>query len=82
MQDGMKAPTAEQVIRAAIGAAGGPAKVGRHMGISHVSVSGWAARGRVPAPRVRPLCALGGNAVTADQVLAAMERESAARGAR
>lgn len=82
MQDEVKAPTATQVIRAAIGAAGGTARVGRELGISHVSVSGWAARGKVPAPRVRALCALGGYAVTADQVLAAMERESAARGAR
>lgn len=72
-------PNARQVIRAAIAAAGGTQKAGQCMGITSQAVSGWAASGRVPAERIKPLCDLGGNVVTPLQILDAMAREAAGK---
>lgn len=74
-------PSAEQVIRAAIAAAGGFAAVAEHFGIASQSVTGWAQRGSVPAVRIKPLCELGRNVVSPDQILEAMTREAGARAA-
>ncbi|MFN7432258.1 MAG: YdaS family helix-turn-helix protein [Betaproteobacteria bacterium] len=70
--------TAHQVVRAAVGAAGGVSKVAEHFGISAASVSGWLDRGSVPAGRIKALCDLGGNVVTPMQVLDALAREARA----
>lgn len=67
-------PTANQVIRAAIGAAGGATKVGEALGVTHAAVCGWLERSSVPARHILPLCEAGGNVIKPEQILAAMAR--------
>lgn len=74
-------PTARQVIRAAIAAAGGVSKAAELLGLASPAVSGWISRGTVPAARIKPLCDLGGNVVTPAQILDAMTREAVERAA-
>jgi len=71
--------TAEQVVRAAIYAAGGVSKVAESFGIASASVSGWLERARIPADRIKALCDLGGHVVTSDQILDALARQAAER---
>jgi hypothetical protein len=71
-------PTARQVIRAAIAAAGGSPRISEALGIGEGTVSAWTARGSVPARWVQPLCELGGHVVKAEQLLEAMAREGRA----
>lgn len=72
-------PTARQLIRAAVAAAGGTSTAGPAMGITSQAVSGWIERGQVPAKRLAPLCDLGGRAIQPEQILAAMAREHEAQ---
>lgn len=72
-------PTAQQIIRAAISAAGGGVKVARAMRLGRSTPALWAHRGAIPAEHIKPLCDLGGNVVKSDQILEALARESAAR---
>ena len=74
-------PTAQQVIRAAVAAAGGPQKAAAKFGIASQNVSAWIARGRVPADKIKRLCDLGANVVEPSQILEALEREAQARAA-
>lgn len=67
--------SATQLIKAAISAAGRSPLVARNFGISVAAVNQWAARGYVPAERIKPLCALGNHAITPDQLLDAITRE-------
>lgn len=69
-------PTARQVIRAALAAAGGPLEASRRLGVSPATTSAWIARASVPAERIVPLCAAGGNVVSTTQILEALAREA------
>ena len=71
-------PAARQVIRAAIAAAGGAAKISEALRIGEGTVSAWTARERVPAQWIKPLCDLGGNVVKPEQILEAVARETKA----
>lgn len=70
-------PTAHRIIRAAISAAGGGARVSAAMGLGRSTPALWAHRGAIPAEHIKPLCDLGGNVVTADQILEALARQAA-----
>lgn len=74
-------PTARQVIRAAVAAAGGHVEAAKELGITSPAISGWVERGTIPARHIAPLCALGKNVVTAQQILDAMAREGAQKAA-
>jgi hypothetical protein len=73
-------PTAAELIRAAVAAAGRPVKVGPALGCSAQAVSQWCIAGRVPLDRIIPLCELQ-RVVTSDQILDAMAREAAEKAA-
>lgn len=70
-------PRPQQIVRAAVAAAGGASKVAEEFGIASASVSGWMERGSVPGARIRRLVELGGGIVTVDQLLALQERAAA-----
>lgn len=74
-------PTARQVIAAAVAAAGGVSKAAEQLGIASPAISGWLARGTVPAQRIKPLCDLGRNVVTPEQILEAVSREASQKAA-
>lgn len=66
--------TAQQIIRAAVAAAGGNLKAGAALGISSAAISGWTSIGSIPASRILPLCELGGNVITPLQILDVLAR--------
>ena len=66
--------TAQQIIRAAVAAAGGNLKAGAALGISSAAISGWTSIGSIPASRILPLCELGGNVITPFQILDVLAR--------
>lgn len=72
-------PTARQVIRAAVAAAGGHVKAAKALGISSPAISGWCDRGTVPPHHIAPLCALGRHVVSVQQLVEAMARDAAER---
>ena len=74
-------PTADQVVRAAVGAAGGVSKVASGFGLSAAAVSGWLDRARVPVEKITRLCAMGGNAIRPEQILEAIERDALGKAA-
>ena len=74
-------PTAAQLIRAAIAAAGRGPIVQKSLGIGSKAISKWIAVGRIPAHHIKPLCELGGNAITPDQILDALAREASEKAA-
>lgn len=67
------------IIKAAVAAAGGRARVAQALGVTAWAVTGWTRTARMPADKIRPLCALGSNVVTADQLLAYIEQHAAER---
>lgn len=69
-------PTARQLIRAAVAAAGGQTNVGITQGIRPQAVGHWIRTGRVPTERIIPLCEAGANVVQPTQLLDAMTREA------
>jgi hypothetical protein len=71
-------PSAHQVIRAAIAAAGGATAAGEKLGRPSNTVSAWAARGSMPAVSIKPLCDAGGNVVAPLQILEALARDARA----
>lgn len=77
MQYNLQTPSARQLIKAAIAAAGRSNVVAKSLGVSQQAVHAWTMRGYVPAERIKPLCALGNNVVTPDQLLDAITRERA-----
>lgn len=70
-----RTPTAKQIIKAAIAAAGGVQSIAETLGIERGTVYCWAQRGRISVDHIKPLCDLGGGLVKADQILEAMGRE-------
>lgn len=73
--------TAQQVIRAAVAAAGGHLKASEALGLSSAAISGWTSSGKMPASRILPLCELGGNVITPVQILEALAREAGEKAA-
>lgn len=69
-------PTARQLIRAAVAAAGGATNFGKALRIKPQAISQWVRLGRVPTDRIIPLCEAGANVVTHTQILEAMTREA------
>lgn len=68
-------PSASQLIRAAIVAAGKAPEVARRFGVTAAAVNAWGARGYLPTERIKPLCEMGRFVVTPDQLLEAITRE-------
>lgn len=77
----MQQPTASQLIRAAITAAGKSGAVARAFGLKQAAVIKWGAVGSIPAKHIKPLCELGGNAISPDQILDALSREASEKAA-
>jgi hypothetical protein len=69
-------PTAQQLITAAIAAAGRSNRVAQAFGISEAAVSAWGRTGRIPADRIAGLCNMGGNAVRPEAIVEALGREA------
>lgn len=69
------------MIRLAVQAAGGRVEVCKALEISQFTVGEWQRKGKVPPHLIRPLCSLGGNVVSVDQVLAYIEERTQDRGA-
>lgn len=62
------------IIRLAVTAAGGPSEVAPKFKLTPRAIQGWCARKSMPAECVRPLCQMGKNAISPDQVLAYIEQ--------
>lgn len=69
-------PSAEQLIRAAVAAAGGVQKVAAEFGLTDGAVSRWQSRATLPAEHIHRLCWLGNNTVKPEAILEAIGRES------
>ena len=61
------------IIKLAVEAAGGRAKVADAIGVSAWTVSYWSRSRRMPSRYVRQLSELGGNYITVDELLAYIE---------
>lgn len=64
------------LIKLAVSAARGRMVVSQALGVSPWAVTWWARSGHVPTEHVRPLCALGNNAIGVDQLLAYIEERA------
>jgi hypothetical protein len=69
-------PSASQLIRAAIAAAGRGPQVAASLQISVSAVNNWIQTGRVPTEKIMPLCELGAFTIQPDQILSAIAREA------
>jgi hypothetical protein len=67
------------LIKVAITAAGGRETVAREFGITAWGVGNWTKTAGIPANRIRRLCELGDNIVSAEQLLAYIEQAKAER---
>lgn len=57
------------MLKLAVEAAGGPAKVAEHFNVTPAAISGNIRRRRWKAKKIKELCELGGNVITVDQVV-------------
>lgn len=64
------------LIKLAVTAAGGREAVSKAMGVSVWGVGHWCKSGRVPTEKIRPLCDLGSNVISVDQVLSYIEAQA------
>lgn len=69
-------PTARQLIRAAVAAAGGAQLVADEFGLSAGAVSRWQSRGTLPSEHIHRLCRLGADAIKPEAIVEAIGRES------
>lgn len=68
------------MIAIAVMAAGGRQAVAAEFGdVTPWAITGWQRTNRMPAHKIRPLCALGGDVVKPDQLLAYIEECEAAK---
>lgn len=66
----------KRLIRAAIAAAGTAPEIAPKLGIGSAAIYRWISRGRIPSEYIKPICEMGGNAITPDQILDALTREA------
>ena len=62
------------IIKVAVTAAGGRLKAAAALGVDPWQISYWQRSGRIPPATIRPLAALTGGVVSADAILAYIER--------
>lgn len=68
----------QNLIKLAVQAAGGRHTVAARMGVGHQTVAKWWQAHRVPSTYILRLCAMGGNIITPEQLLAYIEEHASA----
>lgn len=69
-------PTARQLIKAAVAAAGGAKAVAAELGLTDGAISRWGSRGTLPSEHITRLCWMGANTVKPEALVEAIGRES------
>ena len=65
-------PTANQLLRAAIAAAGGQKKVAETIGLTPAGISRWVERTKVPSEHIHTLCKMGNFAISTSALIEAL----------
>ncbi len=68
-------PSARQLLRAAIAAAGGQTAVAQEVGLTPSAVARWVERTKVPSEHIQTLCRMGNFTVSTSALIEALGRQ-------